>query len=214
MGRNGAGKSTLLRAVAGLLSSRSAGTIEAPGGCALLPQSPADLLLRERVADELAGRGGSLAHWRRWTSSGRPNATPATSPAASASASRSRSSWPGARTERVPGSSAWTSRPAGWTAARKDELAEWLGELAADGARGARGDPRRRVRRAFAERVVLLGDGELIADGPADEILSGGWYFATEVARILGGEGAITPEAGAIVLREAIARVAAEVGSP
>ena len=38
----------------------------------------------------------------------------------------------------------------------------------------------------FASRVVLLGDGELIADGPADEILSGGWYFATEVARILG----------------------------
>ena len=45
--------------------------------------------------------------------------------------------------------------------------------------------------------MVLLGDGELIADGPVDEILSGGWYFATEVARVLGGDGAITPEAGA-----------------
>ena len=43
---------------------------------------------------------------------------------------------------------------------------------------------------------MLLGDGELIADGPAAEVLSGGWYFATEVARILGG-GAITPERGA-----------------
>ena len=40
----------------------------------------------------------------------------------------------------------------------------------------------------FAERVVLLGDGELIADGPVAEILSGGWYFATEVARILGAD--------------------------
>jgi hypothetical protein len=48
--------------------------------------------------------------------------------------------------------------------------------------------------------VVLLGDGELIADGPADEILSGGWYFATEVARILGGGGAVTPEDGAELL--------------
>ena len=46
----------------------------------------------------------------------------------------------------------------------------------------------------FAERVVLLGDGELIADGPVAEILSGGWYFATEVARILGAAGAISPE--------------------
>jgi energy-coupling factor transport system ATP-binding protein len=53
--------------------------------------------------------------------------------------------------------------------------------------------------------VVLLGDGELIADGPVDEILSGGWYFATEVARVLGGDGAITPEAGAGVLRAALA---------
>ena len=49
---------------------------------------------------------------------------------------------------------------------------------------------------SFAERVVLLGDGELIADGPAAEVLSGGWYFATEVARILGVEGAISPGAG------------------
>ena len=53
---------------------------------------------------------------------------------------------------------------------------------------------------------MLLGDGELIADGPADEILAGGWYFATEVARILGGGGAITPEQGAELLRRARAR--------
>ena len=47
---------------------------------------------------------------------------------------------------------------------------------------------------------MLLGDGELIADGPAAEMLSGGWYFATEVARILGRRGAITPEQGAALL--------------
>jgi energy-coupling factor transport system ATP-binding protein len=52
----------------------------------------------------------------------------------------------------------------------------------------------------FADRVLLLGEGELIADGDADEILSGGWYFATEVARILRGGGAITPEAGAALI--------------
>ena len=102
----------------------------------------------------------------------------------------------------------------GMDAARKGSLAEWLGELAADGAAVLVATHDVEFASRFAERVVLLGDGELIADGPADEILSGGWYFATEVARILGGEGAITPEAGAIVLREAIARVAAEVGSP
>ena len=54
----------------------------------------------------------------------------------------------------------------------------------------------------LTSRVILLGDGELIADGPADEILSGGWYFATEVARILGSAGAVTPEQGAALLAD------------
>jgi len=49
----------------------------------------------------------------------------------------------------------------------------------------------------FAQRVVLLGDGSVIADADADEVLSGGWYFATEVARILGQPGIVTPDAGA-----------------
>jgi energy-coupling factor transport system ATP-binding protein len=54
---------------------------------------------------------------------------------------------------------------------------------------------------SFADRVVLLGGGEVIADGAAADVLSGGWYFATEVARILGVEGAISPAAGAELLR-------------
>src|SRR6185295_3334608 len=52
MGRNGAGKTTLLRAAAGLVDPVR-GRISAPGGCALLAQRPGDLLIRERVADEL-----------------------------------------------------------------------------------------------------------------------------------------------------------------
>ena len=44
---------------------------------------------------------------------------------------------------------------------------------------------------------MLLGDGVAIADGPAAEILSGGWYFATEVARVLDLPGVVTPEQGA-----------------
>jgi energy-coupling factor transport system ATP-binding protein len=48
---------------------------------------------------------------------------------------------------------------------------------------------------------VLLGDGELIADGPAAELLSGGWYFATEVARVLDEPGVVTAEQGAASLR-------------
>jgi energy-coupling factor transport system ATP-binding protein len=54
---------------------------------------------------------------------------------------------------------------------------------------------------AFAGRAVLLADGRVIADGTAPELLAGGWYFATETARILGGAGeALLPEQGAALL--------------
>ena len=60
---------------------------------------------------------------------------------------------------------------------------------------------------ACAARAVLLADGRVIADGPAAELLAGGWYFATETARILGGAaGALTPEQGAALLARARAR--------
>ena len=60
MGRNGAGKSTFLRTAAGLLEP-ARGSIETPAGCALLPQSPSDLLIRERVDEELPGDAGARA---------------------------------------------------------------------------------------------------------------------------------------------------------
>jgi energy-coupling factor transport system ATP-binding protein len=41
----------------------------------------------------------------------------------------------------------------------------------------------------------------VIADGPVAEVLSGGWYFATEVARVLGAGDAISPERGAELIR-------------
>jgi energy-coupling factor transport system ATP-binding protein len=88
---------------------------------------------------------------------------------------------------------------------RKRELIAWLGELAAAGSAVLVATHDVEFAARFASRVVLLGDGELIADGSADAILSGGWYFATEVARILGAAGAITPEAGARELRRASA---------
>ena len=88
----------------------------------------------------------------------------------------------------------------GMDAARKLALCGWLCELAHGGSAVLVATHDVEFAARLASRVVLLGDGELIADGPADEILSGGWYFATEVARILGAPGAITPEQGAQAL--------------
>jgi energy-coupling factor transport system ATP-binding protein len=55
----------------------------------------------------------------------------------------------------------------------------------------------------FADRVVLLADGRPIADAPIADVLTGGWYFATETARVLhGAGGALTPAQGAAVLTQ------------
>jgi energy-coupling factor transporter ATP-binding protein EcfA2 len=53
---------------------------------------------------------------------------------------------------------------------------------------------------AFAQRVVLMAEGAVIADGAAAEVLTGGSYFTTETARILGGAGAALGAADGIAL--------------
>ncbi len=85
---------------------------------------------------------------------------------------------------------------------RKDDLAELIGSLAGGGAAVIVATHDVEFAASFAERVVLLGDGEVIADGPAGDVLSGGWYFATEVARVLDAPGVVTPEDGAALLED------------
>ncbi len=83
----------------------------------------------------------------------------------------------------------------------KAELARDLHRRAADGQAVivATHDPE--FAAACARRAVLLADGRVIADGPAAELLAGGWYFATETARILGGAGGVLlAEQGAALL--------------
>ena len=60
-------------------------------------------------------------------------------------------------------------------------------------------DFERGVKVAAARFTVLLGDGRPVADAPTAEVLGGGWYFATQTARVL-GQGALTPEQGAALL--------------
>jgi len=87
----------------------------------------------------------------------------------------------------------------GMDRATKAELAARLRALAAGGAAVivATHDPE--FAAEAAERVVLLADGRPVADGPAAEVLAGGWYFATETARITGGA-ALLPADGAALL--------------
>jgi energy-coupling factor transport system ATP-binding protein len=86
----------------------------------------------------------------------------------------------------------------GMDRAVKGELADRLRGLANEGVAVLVATHDAEFAAAFAERVVLLADGRPIADGAIAEVLTGGWYFATETARIVG---ALTPEEGAERLR-------------
>jgi energy-coupling factor transport system ATP-binding protein len=199
MGRNGAGKSTLLRTLAGLAEPVK-GKLEAPGGMALLSQNPSDYLVRERVGDELPGDAG-LAALR---TVGLEHAVDA-DPRDLSGGERQRLALAIALAGRMdgdelPGLVALDEPTRGMDRARKHELEELIEGMAVQGAGVVVATHDVEFAASFAERVILLGDGVVIADGPATEILSGGWYFATEVARILDLPGVITPEQGATSL--------------
>jgi energy-coupling factor transport system ATP-binding protein len=199
MGRNGAGKSTLLRAAAGLVDPVQ-GKIEAPGGMALLTQNPSDYLVRERVGDELPGEAGREA----LRIVGLEHAVDS-DPRDLSGGERQRLALAIALAGRMegdelPGLVALDEPTRGMDRGRRDELVALIQRLSAQGAGLLVATHDVEFAAAFAERVVLLGSGTAIADGPVEEILSGGWYFATEVARILDLPGVITAERGAAVL--------------
>jgi energy-coupling factor transport system ATP-binding protein len=189
MGRNGAGKSTLLRHLGGLRAP-SRGRVETAGRVALLLQNPNDYLLHERVADEApadALRAVGIAHL----------------------ADRHPRDLSGGERQRLalaivmgagerPAAVCLDEPTRGMDRAVKGELADRLRALAAEGVAVLVATHDAEFAAAFAERVVLLADGRPIADGPTGEVLTGGWYFATETARIVG---ALTPEDGAERLR-------------
>jgi len=200
MGRNGAGKSTLLKTAAGLVDPVR-GTIEMPGGIALLTQNPSDYLVRERVGDELPGEAGAAA----LRAVGLGHAVDA-DPRDLSGGERQRLALAIALAGQMeggqlPGLVALDEPTRGMDRTRKDDLVGLIADLAARGAGVVVATHDVEFASVFAERVVLLGDGIVIADGPAAEVLSGGWYFATEVARVLDLPGVVTPEQGAAALR-------------
>lgn len=203
MGRNGAGKSTLLRAAAGLIEPRR-GRVEAPLEVALLPQRPGDLFPHERVGDELPGEEGAAAI-RRFGLEGLVDADPRDL----SGGERQRLALAivfagrGPGEESRPGALLLDEPTRGMDRARKLELASLTGELAGDGTAVIVATHDVEFAATFAERVVLLGRGEVVADGPVRELLAGGWYFSSEVARILNGA-AVTVDQGVPLLAGAI----------
>jgi energy-coupling factor transport system ATP-binding protein len=200
MGRNGAGKSTLMRTAAGL-HEPVAGKLLVDL-IALLTQNPSDYLVRERVGDELPGDEG-MAALRIVGLEDKVDADPRDLSGGERQRLALAIALAGQMEgEQLPGLVALDEPTRGMDHARKGELVRLIEGLAQRGAAVVVATHDVEFASEFAERVVLLGDGVVIADGPMAEILSGGWYFATEVARVLDLPGIVTPEQGAAALRE------------
>jgi energy-coupling factor transport system ATP-binding protein len=188
MGRNGAGKSTLLRHAKGLVEP-TRGRIRRGGDVALLLQNPGDFLIHEHVGDEAgagavaaAGLGGREREHPRDLSGGE----------------RQRLALEIVLEGAAPAVVCLDEPTRGMDGAWKETLAERLRELARGGAAVVVATHDTEFAARWAERVVLMGQGNVIADGRAETVLVGGRHFTTDVARILGT--ALTPEAGARLL--------------
>jgi energy-coupling factor transport system ATP-binding protein len=205
MGRNGAGKSTLLRHAAGLMKP-TRGQMQASGRVALLLQNPTDYLVHDTVAQEAPaaalerfGLAGLADRHPRDLSGGEKQrlalAIVVGGGRPAAADDDSRAGGPGLG---EPAVLCLDEPTRGMDRRAKDELVAMLAPLSA-AVIVATHDPE--FAAAFAERVVLVADGAVIADAPTAQVLCGGAYFATETARILGGIGdALLPEQGAALL--------------
>ncbi len=192
MGRNGAGKSTLLRHAAGLMAP-TRGQVEHAGRVALLLQNPGDYFIHEHVSQEASTQ--ALAEVGL-------SALAARHPRDLSGGERQRLALAIVTDGERPAVLALDEPTRGMDRRAKTELAQELRKRAEEGQAVivATHDPE--FAAACAGRAVLMADGRVIADGPTAELLAGGWYFATETARILGGAGgALLPEQGAELLR-------------
>ena len=199
MGRNGAGKSTLLRTAAGLVEP-VAGRAVARGGIALLTQNPGDYLVRETIGAELAGPAGQAAMEAVGL-----EVDPAGDPRDLSGGERQRLALAIALAGRIEGDAlpdlvALDEPTRGMDRTLKDGLAGLADLIAGRGAAVVIATHDVEFAAAFADRILLLGDGELIADDETGEVLAGGWYFATEVSRVLDIPGVVTVDDGVAAL--------------
>jgi energy-coupling factor transport system ATP-binding protein len=202
LGRNGAGKSSLLKVAAGLLGP-DFGQVRRAGEVALVLQNPSDYFLHEHVREELPDEHAAAALDELGLA---------------ALADRDPRDLSGGERQRLalgivlagrgvgagdaPAVVALDEPTRGMDRARKDALAERLRTVAAAGAAVIVATHDIEFAARVGDRCVLLGRGRVIADGPTTEVLCGGRYFATEVARVLGpAAGVVLPDEGAHLLR-------------
>jgi energy-coupling factor transporter ATP-binding protein EcfA2 len=182
MGRNGSGKTTLLKVVAGLLRPQR-GTVHADARAAYVPQDADALLFSATVEDELRGQPPEVAApFQRWLhryprdlSSGERQQLAIAVVAAQADV-------------------LLLDEPTrGLDPLVKKGLSAFLRMRAAAGAAIVIATHDVEWAARTADRILLMADGEIYADGPPGAVLSDSLVFATQISKLVGG-GWLLPE--------------------
>ncbi|MGQ4733018.1 ABC transporter ATP-binding protein [Streptomyces sp. Ju416(a)] len=200
MGRNGAGKSTLLGALVGMIEP-TAGTVRV-GGLApartdpramvrrvgLVPQEPRDLLYADTVAAECAAAdrdaGAAEGTCRALVSELVPGVGDDTHPRDLSEGQRLALALALVLTGRPP--LLLLDEPTrGLDYAAKARLVGVLRGLAAEGHAIVLATHDVELAAELAHRVVILADGEVVADGPTGQVVVSSPAFAPQTAKIL-----------------------------
>jgi energy-coupling factor transport system ATP-binding protein len=200
MGRNGAGKSSLLWALQGS-GARQGGTVDVSGEdprnlqaarrrglVGLVPQNPTDLLYLETVSDELA-----QADRESHADAGAARRQLDRLAAGLDGWLHPRDLSEGQRLALVlavqlsaaPGVVLLDEPTRGLDYRGKDALRAMLGVLTAESRAVVVCTHDVEFAAACADRVVVMAEGSVVADGPADAILAGSPAFAPQVAKIV-----------------------------
>jgi energy-coupling factor transport system ATP-binding protein len=160
---------------------------------ALLLQNPGDYLVHEHALDETGAAGLAAAGL-----AGREQANPRDL----SGGERQRLALEVVLAGEPPAAVLLDEPTRGMDRVHKDGLAARIHQLAEGGAAVVVATHDTEFAASFADRVVLLGQGVAIADGPPGEVLGGGRHFSTEVARVTGGA-ALLPEEAALLIERA-----------
>jgi energy-coupling factor transport system ATP-binding protein len=195
MGRNGAGKSTMLRIAKGL-EEPTRGKVERAGEVALLLQNPGDYLVHGHAVEDAGVAGVAAAGL-----AGREEANPRDLSGGERQRLALEVVLGGDREGGDPAVVLLDEPTRGMDRIHKGALAARIRQLAEGGAAVMVATHDTEFAASLANRIVLLGQGVVIADGPPEEVLGGGRHFSTEVARVTNGA-ALLPEEGAEILGE------------
>ncbi|SHN05786.1 ABC transporter ATP-binding protein [Streptomyces yunnanensis] len=200
MGRNGAGKSTLLRALVGM-HQPSAGSVRVGGAVphktrprdllrrvGLVPQEPRDLLSADTVDAECAAAdrdaGAPAGTCQEVVARLLPGVRGAAHPRDLSEGQRLALALAVVLTARPP--LLLLDEPTrGLDYAAKARLVEVVRGLAAEGQACVLATHDVELAAELAHRVVILADGEVVADGPTEDVVVSSPAFAPQVAKVL-----------------------------